>query len=343
DFIDRVSVVLYDPPTDILKTYLQYPVANLPMQFYQARLSDCFSLQQVVARKKPRVVHDMEIFSESGHQHSKRILEKGFRASYTKPIYIEGQLFGFIFVNSYQSEVFTDIVLDVIDPLLQLLSLSLSHSLKSVETLYAALRTTQSIVHHRDPETGSHLERMSRYSRLIARVVAPLHDCDDEFVESVFHFSPIHDIGKIAIADEILLKPANLSSDERKLMQAHSIKGAEMVEMLISNFHINELPHVGILKNISRYHHEAIDGSGYPDGLKGDAIPLEARIVAVADIFDALTSKRPYKQAWSNGEAIDELKSLSGKTLAPDCVAALIDNIDEVERIQQMFLDESMI
>ncbi|MCW8825564.1 MAG: hypothetical protein OQK78_03975, partial [Gammaproteobacteria bacterium] len=89
DFIDRVSVTLYDPPTDILKTYLQYPNADLPMQFYQAKLSECYSLQQIAGRKQPRVVQDMDVFRQSDQQHSKKILEKGFRASYTKPIFIE--------------------------------------------------------------------------------------------------------------------------------------------------------------------------------------------------------------------------------------------------------------
>lgn len=343
DFIDRIAVVLYDPPSDILKTYLQYPNVDLPMQFYQAKLAECYSLQQMVARKKPRVVQDMRVFGQSGHQHSKKILEKGFRASYTKPMYIDGNFFGIIFVNSYQPEVFGSRILDVIDPLLHLLSLSISHSLKSVETLYAALRTTQSIAHQRDPETGCHLERMSRYSRLIAQAVAPQFGRDDEYVESIFHFSPIHDIGKIAIADDILLKPGRLAPEEFALMQAHAFKGAEMVEMIINNFHTEGLPHVEVLKNISRYHHEALDGSGYPDGLVGDAIPLEARIVSVADIFDALTSRRPYKHAWSIEAAVEELKELSGKTLDPSCVSALVDNLDEVKRIHQMFQDEILI
>ncbi|NOR51147.1 MAG: HD domain-containing protein [Gammaproteobacteria bacterium] len=342
-FIDRVAVVLYDPASDILKTYLQSPVNDLPVQFYQTRLAECHSLQEMMAQKKPRVVQDMEMLNKDAKTHTRKILNKGFRSSYTKPLYSEDQFFGFIFVNSFQPNLFSKVLLDLIDPLLQLLSLSINHSLRSVKTLHAALRTTQMIAHHRDPETGSHLERMARYSRLIARIVAPQFDRDDEYVESVFLFAPIHDIGKIVVSDTILFKPGRLTSEEYALMKEHTVKGTEMAEMIVENFNIEGLPHIEIMMNVVRYHHEAIDGSGYPDGLKGEAIPLEARIVAVADVFDALTSQRPYKLAWSTAVAVNELKRLSGKTLDPRCVSALIDNLDEVAQIQQMFEEECLI
>jgi len=94
---------------------------------------------------------------------------------------------------------------------------------------------------------------------------------------------------------------------------------------------------MNMLRNITEFHHETVDGTGYPSGIKGDEIPLEARIVAVADVFDALTSKRPYKEAWTNEKAIQHLKKLAGKTLDQDCVNALIKNIDQIEQIQNQF------
>ena len=96
-----------------------------------------------------------------------------------------------------------------------------------------------------------------------------------------------------------------------------------------------------VLRNIAEHHHEAVDGSGYPAGMQGDQIPLEARIVAVADIFDALTSERPYKVAWSNEDAIATLRELAGETLDRDCVKALLDNLEEIERIQKQFIENN--
>jgi HD-GYP domain-containing protein (c-di-GMP phosphodiesterase class II) len=152
-------------------------------------------------------------------------------------------------------------------------------------------------------------------------------------------FSPLHDIGKIGIPDEILLKPGPLNDNERGIMNTHARKGREMIDDLVRNFGLDGFQHINVLRNIAEFHHEAVNGSGYPDGRLKDAIPLEARIVAVADIFDALTSKRPYKEAWSNERAIEMLEELAGEQLDKDCVAALLENMQKVELIQQRFIE----
>lgn len=113
-----------------------------------------------------------------------------------------------------------------------------------------------------------------------------------------------------------------------------------MLDDLIKNFYLDEIKHVDILRNIALYHHEFVNGQGYPEGLKKDAIPLEARIVAVADVFDALTSKRAYKGAWSNDKALETLKMMAGEQLDKDCVQALIVRIDEVVEIQKHFKED---
>ena len=153
-------------------------------------------------------------------------------------------------------------------------------------------------------------------------------------------FSPLHDIGKIAIPDEILLKPRQLEKSEMDIMKTHARKGREMIDDLIMNFGLQNIEHVDVLRNIAEYHHEAVNGTGYPDGKTHDEIPLEARIVAVADVFDALTSRRPYKEAWANELAIKSLQQLAGETLDKDCVDALIDNMDEVMNIQKQFIED---
>ena len=154
-------------------------------------------------------------------------------------------------------------------------------------------------------------------------------------------FSPLHDIGKISIPDSILLKPGPLNAMERSIMNTHTHIGRQMIDDMISNFGLDSIYHLDILKNIAEFHHEAINGSGYPSGKTSDEIPLEARIVAVADVFDALTSRRPYKDAWSNAKAFDTLKLLAGETLDLDCVNALIENRQKIELIQQQFKENT--
>ena len=124
-------------------------------------------------------------------------------------------------------------------------------------------------------------------------------------------------------------------------MNRHTLIGRDMLDDLIKNFYLQEIQHVDILRNIALYHHESVNGKGYPEGLKKEAIPLEARIVAVADVFDALTSKRTYKEAWSNEEALETLKQMAGEQLDKDCVRALIENIGEITEIQEQFREDS--
>ncbi|MDH3343214.1 MAG: HD domain-containing protein, partial [Gammaproteobacteria bacterium] len=146
---------------------------------------------------------------------------------------------------------------------------------------------------------------------------------------------------KIAIPDEVLLKPGILSDDEIVIMKTHARKGREMIDDLVNNFGLHNIKHIDVLRNIAEYHHEAVNGTGYPEGKIQNDIPLEARIVAVADVFDALTSSRPYKQAWTNQKAIEVLNELAGEKLDADCVSALVNNLDEIEKIQQLFIENT--
>ena len=227
-----------------------------------------------------------------------------------------------------------------IDPYGHLIALTIIHDLSTMQTLMSTIKTARDMAHLRDDETGAHQDRMSRYARLIARKIAALHNLSDERIEKIFIFSVLHDIGKIGMPDYILLKRGKLSSEEFTEMKAHTSKGRQIVDQMVANFGLDTLPDIDILRNIAELHHETMDGSGYPHGRSGDQIPVEARITAVADIFDALTSQRPYKKAWSNDEAFDMLRQLSGVKLDPDCVNALIDGRQEVEQIQQRFRED---
>ena len=339
-FIARIAVTLYDPETRMLKTYLHSSGDTEPLEHYQTLIDDAPSLKALLDKGLPRVINNMLTFSDDGHEHTVRIGRKGYAASYTLPMFNEGDFFGFIFFNSSEKEVFTEHVLSQIDVYGHMISLMIINEFATIKTLAAAIKTTGHITHCRDPETGSHLDRMSRYSRIIAATIAEKYKLDDDYIEHIFMFSPLHDIGKSASPDEVLLHPHRLGRSEMEIMKTHARKGREMIDDLIMNFGLQNIEHVDILRNIAEYHHESVNGTGYPDGKIYEDIPLEARIVAVADVFDALTSRRPYKEAWSNEMAIDNLQTLAGEKLDKDCVDALLDNMDEVIKIQQQFCED---
>jgi len=339
-FIARIALAIYDPETKVLKTYLHSSGEDRPLYNYQALLDDAPSLIEILKKGKPRVVNNLVAFEHSEHEHAQRIGQQGYAASYTMPMLHNGEFVGFLFFNSYEMDVFTEHALRDIDVYGHLIALMVINELTTLKILNAAVKTSVHITHMRDPETGSHLDRMSRFSRLIAKALADKYDLDDEYIEHVFMFAPLHDIGKIAIPDAILLKPDQLDETERQIMNTHSQKGRAMIDEIIDQFGLDWINQVNILRNIAEYHHEAVNGTGYPSGKTRDDIPLEARIVAVADVFDALTSRRPYKDAWSNEDAFASLRELAGEKLDRDCVEALIDQSDEVEQIQQRFEED---
>jgi len=342
DAIERLAVALYDAETDMVRTFVDSGDVDSPLLHYEARLSESRSLADIVAKGVPRVVNDLKIFDASGHEHARRIAASGYGASYTMPMYLDGRFFGFLFFNSRRKDIFTDDVLHHLDVFGHLIALTVINDLSSVQRLLATVKTAREIAHARDCETGAHLDRMARYARLIGRALAGTdrYPLSDEFIEHLFIFAPLHDIGKIAIPDHILLKPGELDAEEIRTMRRHTTLGREIIDRMLRNFGLDDMPYVDILRNIAQSHHEAINGEGYPQGLRGEAIPIEARIVAVADVFDALTSQRPYKSAWSNDRAFVTLQELAGRMLDADCVRALIDNRTQVEEIQRRFREQ---
>ncbi len=342
-FIARVALALYDPETKILKTFLHSSGEDNPLPHYETIIDNAPSLKEILKRGQPRVINKMLTFEDpNAATHVQRLGRQGYAASYTIPIFEEGAFLGFLFFNSYESDVFNETALQQLDLHGHLISLMVINELKSIQALSAAVKTTGNITHQRDPETGSHLDRMSRYTRLIAKALADKYDLNDDYIEHVFMFAPLHDIGKIAIPDDILLKPGKLSDDEMEIMRTHTLKGCEIIDNMLQNFGLEHLDHTRIMRNIAAYHHEAVNGSGYPLGKSGDEIPLEARIVAVADIFDALTSRRPYKDAWTNEEAFQLLKEMAGEKLDADCVEALLAHEKEIIEIQKTFVEKTI-
>jgi response regulator RpfG family c-di-GMP phosphodiesterase len=182
---------------------------------------------------------------------------------------------------------------------------------------------------YKDTDTGRHIERVGMYSELLAKS----YGLNRSQSEVIMLAAPLHDVGKISVPDHILRKSAKLDPDEWKIMQQHTIIGYKIFE----DTEISLLKCAGL---IALYHHEKWNGQGYPVGLTGDDIPLEARIVAIADVFDALTMKRPYKEPWPLEKAFDLIKKEQGKHFDPELVDIFLKNEDKIRKICLNFQDD---
>ena len=194
----------------------------------------------------------------------------------------------------------------------------------SLDTIYRLSRAAE----HRDKDTGTHIQRMSHYAATVARKVG----LSEETVEAILYAAPMHDVGKIGIPDQILLKPGRLDQDEWEIMKQHSIAGAQILEG-------SDAESIKLAEVIALTHHEKWDGSGYPKGLKGSEIPLAGRITGIADVFDALTSKRPYKEPFPLQKAFTIIKEGRGSHFDPQVVDAFFAVQDEILLIKEKYRD----
>lgn len=189
-----------------------------------------------------------------------------------------------------------------------------------------ALRVLSNAAEYKDPETASHVARVAHYSKLLAHK----YGLNEHEQEVVFNASPLHDIGKVGISDAILLKQGKLDNEEMTIMKEHTNIGLSILESSENSF-----LKAGAI--IAYTHHEKFDGSGYPNKLKGEDIHIYGRITAIADVFDALTSTRPYKEPWSFEKAVEYLQDQSGRHFDPSLCQIFIQNLDEVRSIYEEF------
>lgn len=206
------------------------------------------------------------------------------------------------------------------------------------ETRDVAVFALAQLAESRDPESGKHLRRIRSYCQILAEELCEhepyRNEIDDQFVEDLYRSSPLHDIGKVGIPDRILLKPGTLSPDEFEVMKEHSEIGARSLEKTVRLATSGSF--LSMATDIARYHHECYDGSGYPRGLEGETIPLAARIVALADVYDALTSVRVYKPAFRPEVAKLEIVEERGKHFDPGIVDAYLARQEEFLTVPEM-------
>jgi len=195
----------------------------------------------------------------------------------------------------------------------------------NIEIVFALAK----LVETRDHNTGVHTENVGKYCEIVAEslnddLYNARNTTKEIFVTVIKVASVLHDIGKVGISDTILNKNGKLDKNEFELMKSHTLIGSDILDKIQKSYPYNEFINMGL--EIARSHHEWYDGSGYPDGLKGENIPLSARVMALCDVYDALTTQRPYKEAYSHEKAIDLIKAETGNHFDPVIVAAFLDN-----------------
>lgn len=203
-------------------------------------------------------------------------------------------------------------------------------------------QTLARFAEYRDPETGAHLERIRHYCQLVAGRLNGNDVPDKDFVNHIFRSSILHDIGKVGIKDEILLKPGKLSPEEFAIMKTHSTIGGKHLSEAFQGLKKNQTEDGFLVMavEIAYHHHEKFDGTGYPYGKKGTDIPLSARIVAIADVYDALVSKRPYKDPFPVSKALEIIRDGRGTHFDPEVLDCFLQNIDSIVEISAHYADE---
>ena len=210
----------------------------------------------------------------------------------------------------------------------------------SLETRDVTIFALAKLAESRDPETGAHLERVQNYSRIIAEHLVDRpkfrEQVDLDYCRLIYLTSPLHDIGKVAIPDCVLLKPGRLTNREFEIMKSHTVHGAATLEAALKQY--PEARFLRIARDIALTHHEQWDGTGYPNGLRGEDIPLCGRIVALADVYDALVSKRVYKAAFTHDVARAMILEDAGKHFDPDIVEAFAKNEEKFIQVSNHYL-----
>jgi len=237
-----------------------------------------------------------------------------------------------------------DYVIKPFNPAELILRVNIGRRIIGLETRDMAIFAMAKLAESRDPETGAHLDRVRSYCRLLAQQLQtnPKHaeEINDEFVDLIYHTSPLHDIGKVAIPDCVLLKPGRFTDREFEIMKTHALHGSKTLEAAMEEF--PNTPFLEMARDIALGHHEKFDGSGYPDGLVGDEIPLSARIMALADVYDALTSRRVYKDAYAHDVARTMITNDVGTHFDPDVVDAFLAVEQQFINIREQFIDKEV-
>ncbi|WP_166636392.1 HD domain-containing phosphohydrolase [Fonticella tunisiensis] len=309
---------------------------------YKVSISNT-SLERIIETGRTRIINDFEEYTRGKQlkDYNKKLLEIGIRSSITLPLKINNRPVGVIFFSSLNKNVYTSKHEKFLKILANSIAISFEKNIFTDELLYSSILALAKLAESRDIDTGEHLNRMKTYSRMIAEFLYEDSIYRDkinlDYINDIERFSPLHDIGKVAIRDEILLKPDKLTDEEFEIMKTHTLYGGQVLRAAEENIEKSGRSVFKLGIEIAEGHHEKWDGTGYPYGRKGEEIPLSARIVALADVFDALTSKRPYKKPFSFEESIRMIEEKSGFHFDPEIVRVFLKNGEKIKETYNSF------
>ncbi len=339
---DRICIALLDGSENVYSQAIRSDYPPILEKGFAVSLYDT-SLKNVIATKLPRVINNYAEYLgvNPASEPTRLILEEAIMASIACPLVTNDLCFGVLIFSSKTPGIYNDTHVELVKLIANHMAIAIEKNLLIDDLILASITGFARLVEAKDNDTGSHLERMQNYSKIIALGLQKTEKyrdvIDDAFIDDVFRFSPLHDIGKVGIADGILLKPAKLTPEEFEVMKKHTIIGCDVLRKASNNLLRNGRHFFDVGIEIALGHHEKYNGKGYPYGLSGDEIPLSARIVMVADVFDALTSKRVYKSAFAIDDAFNIIVDESGKSFDPDVVQTLLDSKDLVLEVYQKY------
>ncbi|PKM51224.1 MAG: hypothetical protein CVV02_07655 [Firmicutes bacterium HGW-Firmicutes-7] len=328
---DRICIALLDNEGNVYSQDVQSDYKPILKKGFSISLRDT-TLKEIISTKQHRVINNyVEYMKENpSSQSTKLILEEDIRASIACPLITNDLCFGILIFSSKTINIFNDEHVYFTNMISNNMAITIEKNLLVDDLILTSITGFARLVEAKDSDTALHLDRMQNYSRIIAlelqKTEAYSKVINNSFVDDIMRFSPLHDIGKVGIADGILLKPAKLTPEEFEVMKKHTIIGSEVLKKASNNLLRNGKNFFDIGIEIALSHHEKYNGQGYPYGIAGEDIPLSARIVMVADVFDALTSKRVYKNAIAVEDAIQIIIDESGKSFDPNVVQALLDS-----------------
>lgn len=299
------------------------------------------SLHELLKTKQTRLTPDIEqaLALKPASRALSLLKEEGIQSNAILPILINQTVFGFLFLSSKQKNYFNEQHLAFMTKLLIEIKGLLNRAYFSKLVFSKMTESFAQLVDKKDNSTGDHIHRMVQYSVLLARALknqSPKegYEIDEKLILEIERQASSHDIGKIGVPDSILKKDGKLTSEEWVIMREHPVIGANVFKDLREGLKIFDPDFYRVAEDITRYHHERWDGSGYPEGLSGIRIPLVARIVAIADVFDAISSKRVYKDAYDLDTTFEMMEESKGTHLDPHLVDLFLD---EKERITQIY------
>lgn len=336
--IQRFALALYDSDSDLLSTFIYEGDQGSPLLGYEVHLREVPSLAALARTGSVRIVDDMRVFRrETPSLHTQALLAQGYRSSLTMPLFNDGKLRAFLFLNASSMNYFDAAKSTYCNLWGHLVAQVMVRERDAVKRMQALVHFATDVSGRRSVETDSHVRRMAAYARIIGRELQKDLQLEDSFIEYLTLFAPLHDIGKVAISDQILHKPGPLTADEFQTMKKHVSVGRDIVDQAIRHFSLGDMEYSDMLRNIVEFHHEKMNGSGYL-GCTAEDIPLEARIIAVADILDALLNHRSYKQAWSLEETLDAMQAMvDAEEIDKACFAAVKRSQAQILDIQQRY------